>query len=57
MVGPETAAAGDGDPIDAIEIGRAGALPMGAVVPVKVLGSLALIDEGMADHKVGHPVS
>jgi len=42
---------GDGDPIDAIEIG-AGPLPMGTVVPVKVLGSLELIDEGETDHKI-----
>jgi 3'-phosphoadenosine 5'-phosphosulfate synthase len=48
---PDTQSKGDGDPIDAIEIG-AGPLGMGAVVPVKVLGSLALIDEGETDHKV-----
>lgn len=48
---PDTHAKGDGDPIDAIEIG-AGPIPMGAIVPVKVLGSLELIDEGETDHKI-----
>ena len=42
---------GDGDPIDAIEIGT-GPLGMGSVVQVKVLGSLKLIDEGETDHKI-----
>jgi len=46
-------AVGDNDPIDAIEIGTQGsALPMGSIVPCKVLGSLALIDEGETDHKI-----
>lgn len=44
-------AKGDGDPIDVIEIGE-GPIPIGAVVPVKVLGSLELIDEGETDHKI-----
>ena len=48
---PATGALGDGDPIDAIEIG-AGPLPMGTIVPVKVLGSMELIDEGETDHKI-----
>lgn len=48
---PDTDAMGDGDPIDAIEIGS-GPLGMGSVLPVKVLGSLALIDEGETDHKI-----
>jgi 3'-phosphoadenosine 5'-phosphosulfate synthase len=48
---PETGALGDGDPIDAIEVGT-GALPMGSIVPVKVLGSMELIDEGETDHKI-----
>ena len=48
---PETHAKGDGDPIDAIEVST-GPLPIGAVVRVKVLGSLALIDEGETDHKI-----
>lgn len=50
-VDPETKAKGDGDPIDVIELGH-GPLPMGSVVPVKVLGSMALIDEGETDHKI-----
>lgn len=50
-VDPETGAKGDGDPIDVIEIGDS-PLPMGAIVPVKILGSMALIDEGETDHKI-----
>lgn len=42
---------GDNDPLDMIEIGST-PLPMGSVVPVKVLGSLELIDEGETDHKI-----
>jgi len=48
---PDTGAKGDNDPIDVIEVGT-DALPMGSVVQVKVLGSLALIDEGETDHKI-----
>ena len=48
---PATGALGDGDPIDAIEVG-AGPLAMGSIVPVKVLGSMELIDEGETDHKI-----
>jgi 3'-phosphoadenosine 5'-phosphosulfate synthase len=48
---PRTGAKGDGDPIDAIEVG-AGPLGMGSIVPVKVLGSMELIDEGETDHKI-----
>lgn len=48
---PATGAVGDGDPIDAIELGDS-PLPMGAVVPVRLLGSLALVDEGETDHKL-----
>jgi len=48
----ETGAFGDDDPIDAIEIGSGGALPMGSIVRVKVLGSMELIDEGETDHKI-----
>lgn len=50
-VDPETGALGDGDPIDVIELGS-GPLSMGSVVAVKVLGSMALIDEGETDHKI-----
>ena len=48
---PVTLAKGDGDPIDAIEIGD-GPLGMGSVIRVKVLGSMELIDEGETDHKI-----
>jgi 3'-phosphoadenosine 5'-phosphosulfate synthase len=48
---PDTGCGGDGDPIDAVEIGL-NPLPMGSILPVKVLGSLALIDEGETDHKI-----
>ena len=51
-VDEDTGAVGDGDPIDVIEVGSQGPLAMGSVVPVKVLGSLALIDEGETDHKL-----
>jgi 3'-phosphoadenosine 5'-phosphosulfate synthase len=47
-----TGAKGDGDPIDVIEIGSDGPLPMGSVIQAKVLGSLELIDEGETDHKI-----
>lgn len=50
-VDPDTLAKGDGDPIDAIEIGS-GPLPIGSIVKAKVLGSFALIDEGETDHKI-----
>lgn len=52
VVDAETGAAGDDDPIDAIEIGKEGPLPMGTVVRVKILGSMELIDEGETDHKI-----
>jgi 3'-phosphoadenosine 5'-phosphosulfate synthase len=42
---------GDNDPLDVIEIGSA-TLPMGSVNPVKVLGSLELVDQGEVDHKI-----
>lgn len=42
---------GDNDPIDVIELGET-PLTMGAVVSVKVLGALKLIDEGETDHKI-----
>ena len=46
-----TGAGGDGDPIDVIEVGT-GPLSMASIVPIKVLGSFALIDEGEIDHKI-----
>jgi inorganic pyrophosphatase len=52
------AAVGDGDPVDAVELGWLGGglgpLPLGSVAPVRVLGCLALIDEGEVDWKVAH---
>lgn len=46
-----TGAKGDNDPIDVIEIGSRVAL-RGEVIQVKVLGVMALIDEGETDWKV-----
>jgi len=43
--------AGDNDPVDVVEIGSE-ALAQGAVEPVKVLGVLAMIDDGEVDWKV-----
>lgn len=42
---------GDGDPLDVCEIGL-GVLPTGSVHKVKILGSLALVDDGELDWKV-----
>jgi len=47
----ETGYAGDNDPLDVVEIGSK-ALAQGAVEPVKVLGVLAMIDEGEIDWKL-----
>jgi len=43
--------AGDGDPLDVIEIGSE-QLPTGSIVEVKVLGVLELIDQGEVDYKI-----
>ncbi|TGZ55637.1 hypothetical protein CRM22_010330 [Opisthorchis felineus] len=48
---PNTNAKGDNDPIDVCEIGSK-ILSRGSVIPVKVLGILAMIDEGETDWKV-----
>jgi inorganic pyrophosphatase len=48
---PETDAFGDKDPLDVCEIGDAVAKP-GDVKQVKVLGVMALIDEGETDWKI-----
>jgi len=48
---PEAKCSGDNDPIDVVEIGSA-ALKQGTVEPVKVLGVLAMIDDGELDWKV-----
>lgn len=50
-VDPQTGARGDNDPIDVLEIGRRVAR-RGDVVPVRILGALALIDEGETDWKL-----
>lgn len=47
----ETGARGDNDPIDAIEIGE-GVAKQGEIKQVKVLGIMAMIDEGETDWKV-----
>lgn len=48
---PHTKAKGDNDPIDVCEIGSK-TLKRGEVVPVKVLGVMALIDDGETDWKL-----
>lgn len=48
---PNTKAMGDNDPIDVCEIGTE-TLRRGQVVPVKILGVMALIDEGETDWKL-----
>merc|ERR1712194_210216 len=47
----ETGFSGDNDPLDVVEIG-AKALAQGSVEPVKVLGVLAMIDDGELDWKI-----
>ncbi|EGG14608.1 hypothetical protein DFA_10866 [Cavenderia fasciculata] len=42
---------GDNDPLDVVEVGSS-VLARGEITPVKVLGALALIDEGETDWKV-----
>merc|ERR1719353_1362132 len=48
---PELKVNGDDDPIDVVEIGS-NAIESGSVTPVKVLGVLAMIDDGELDWKV-----
>ncbi|KAK6749942.1 hypothetical protein RB195_002135 [Necator americanus] len=48
---PDTGAIGDNDPIDIVDIGSK-IQKRGAVIQVKVLGTLALIDEGETDWKL-----
>lgn len=50
-VNAELGVSGDGDPVDVTEIGGK-IMPFGAVYGVKVLGCLALLDEGEIDWKV-----
>jgi inorganic pyrophosphatase len=42
---------GDGDPLDVIEISKR-RCPMGSITKVRILGALALIDEGEVDWKI-----
>ncbi len=48
---PDAKAKGDNDPLDVCEIGLR-ILKVAEVVPVKILGTLCLIDEGEADWKI-----
>ena len=48
---PELKVFGDDDPVDVVEIGS-NAMASGEVAPVKVLGVLAMIDDGELDWKV-----
>ncbi|CAG0913437.1 unnamed protein product [Notodromas monacha] len=48
---PHTGAKGDNDPIDVIEVGSRIA-KRGEILPVKVLGILAMLDDGETDWKV-----
>lgn len=48
---PEMKILGDNDPLDVVEIGSA-PLAQGSVVAVKVLGALAMIDDGELDWKI-----
>lgn len=48
---PELNVFGDDDPVDVVEIGGS-ALPMGSVKEVKILGVLAMIDDGELDWKI-----
>eukprot|EP00931_Biecheleriopsis_adriatica_P077310 TRINITY_DN508_c0_g1_i1.p1 TRINITY_DN508_c0_g1~~TRINITY_DN508_c0_g1_i1.p1 ORF type:complete len:267 (-),score=80.21 TRINITY_DN508_c0_g1_i1:273-1073(-) len=47
----ETKCAGDNDPVDVVEIGSE-VMEQGTVEPVKVLGVLAMIDDGELDWKI-----
>eukprot|EP00933_Yihiella_yeosuensis_P079197 TRINITY_DN914_c4_g2_i1.p1 TRINITY_DN914_c4_g2~~TRINITY_DN914_c4_g2_i1.p1 ORF type:complete len:261 (-),score=56.28 TRINITY_DN914_c4_g2_i1:282-1064(-) len=51
VVHKETNCAGDNDPVDVVEIGS-DSIAQGTVEPVKVLGVLAMIDDGELDWKI-----
>ena len=51
VVHPDAGAAGDNDPLDVCEIGLR-IMRVGEVAPIKILGTLCLIDEGEADWKM-----
>ncbi len=48
----ETDCLGDNDPLDIVEISNSKVFETGAIEPVKVLGSLCLIDQGELDWKI-----
>jgi inorganic pyrophosphatase len=48
---PATKINGDGDPIDVIDVGKY-THKIGDIIRVKVVGALALIDEGETDWKI-----
>ena len=50
-VDESTKCKGDGDPVDVCEIGHK-VHPMGSVIQVKILGTVAMIDEGETDWKM-----
>jgi inorganic pyrophosphatase len=50
-VSPDTGCAGDNDPLDLVEVGSR-MWPTGAIVRVRPLGVLALIDDGETDWKI-----
>lgn len=47
----EVGNAGDGDPLDVMEVGSR-ELAVGSIVPARVLGALTLIDQGEMDNKI-----
>lgn len=50
---PVAGTIGDNDPLDVVELGGPmGGRPMGTIVPVKVVGSLRLLDGGETDDKI-----
>jgi inorganic pyrophosphatase len=51
VLNPAVNCKGDNDPVDVVEIGSK-ALATGSVVQVKVLGALAMIDDGELDWKI-----
>lgn len=51
VLNPDVNCKGDNDPVDVVEIGSK-TLPTGTVTKVKVLGILAMIDDGELDWKV-----
>ena len=49
---PWVGLSGDGDPLDVLEIADGPPACVGAVVPIRVLGSFALVDQGECDWKI-----